>query len=107
MDAKARKRVETLIWQKTNKDFRGTFEGARTVLMLVPQQGTCLVTLAGMSEDDLLKLARSHGWGGCCPSCNPRPYPLGNAKAENPGICYVHGRQLRPLSDFTAAEVVA
>lgn len=41
------------MWKHTHRDFRGTLDGVRTVLHLVPARGTCIVTLASLTDEEL------------------------------------------------------
>lgn len=59
MTPKTRKKLEALVWKHTHEDFRGTLGDEKTVLTLRGGQGTCLVTLDGLTEVELLsKLPR-------------------------------------------------
>jgi hypothetical protein len=50
-----RKKLEALVWKHTHRDFKGrTPDGVRTVMQLVPGQGTCIVALAKLSDDELV-----------------------------------------------------
>lgn len=49
-----RKKLEALVWKHTSRDFRGKSpSGERTVLQLVPGQGTCIVLLSSLSDVEL------------------------------------------------------
>jgi hypothetical protein len=54
MDKATRKKLETLVWKSTHKDFRGSIDGTKNVLHLVPGKGTCLVGLKDLTDAELL-----------------------------------------------------
>lgn len=55
-DPKRRMRkLADLVYRYTHRDFKGRLEDdTRTILMLVPSKGTCLVNLDSLSEAELL-----------------------------------------------------
>lgn len=59
-EAKARKKLEALLWKHTHRDFRGKLDdGSKTVLMGTAQ-GTVSVCIAGMTDAEIIeKLPRS------------------------------------------------
>lgn len=59
MEGKTRKKLEALLWKHTSKDFRGTIDGVKNVLVLRGGLGTCLVNLTDLTDAELLdKLPR-------------------------------------------------
>jgi hypothetical protein len=54
-----RKELETLVWKKTHRDFRGTQvrKHGRRVLHFVSGQGTCLVPLSSLTDEELQQKA--------------------------------------------------
>jgi len=59
-EAKARKKLEALLWRHTHRDFRGKLDdGSKTVLMGTAQ-GTVLVCIARMTDAEITaKLPRA------------------------------------------------
>jgi hypothetical protein len=59
-EAKARKKLEALLWKHTHRDFRGKLDdGSKTVLMGTAQ-GTVSVCIARMTDAEIIaKLPRS------------------------------------------------
>lgn len=50
-----RKKLEALVWKHTHKDFKGKLpDGTKTVLFNSDKNGTCLVTLAGLTDEQLI-----------------------------------------------------
>jgi len=56
-----RAKLEALVWKHTHRDYKGTNKGGnRTILHSVTNVGTCVVTLASLSDAELLnKLPRA------------------------------------------------
>jgi chorismate mutase len=54
MEAKTRKKLEALLWKNTHKDFRGSIDGAKNVLINRGGEGTCLVPLDALTDEELL-----------------------------------------------------
>jgi hypothetical protein len=54
MEAKTRKKLESLLWKNTHKDFRGSIDGVKNVLVNRGSEGTCLVPLSALTEEELL-----------------------------------------------------
>jgi hypothetical protein len=48
-----RKEMIAWIWSKTHKDYKGGKGAERSILMLIPGQGTCLVYLEKMTTAEL------------------------------------------------------
>jgi hypothetical protein len=53
MESKARKNLENLLWKNTHRDFRGSIDGEKNVLVLRPE-GTCLVSISSLTDEELL-----------------------------------------------------
>lgn len=53
MEPKTRKKLESLLWKNTHKDFRGSIDGVKNVLLLTAQ-GTCLYPLSALTDEELL-----------------------------------------------------
>lgn len=51
----SRAQAESLIWRHTHRDFRGYAAGVRTVLVNREGQGTCLVSLDGLTDDEIAR----------------------------------------------------
>jgi len=51
---KRRKELERLVWKHTHRDFKGKYQGQKTVLTLGPK-GTTMVAISDLSDDELLK----------------------------------------------------
>lgn len=49
-----RARLEALVWTSTHRDYRGVSNGIRCVLHLVPNVGTCSVSLSSLTEAELI-----------------------------------------------------
>lgn len=43
-----------LIWRSTHRDFKGTIDGMKTIL--VYRNGTCLVALDDLTDEEIAKL---------------------------------------------------
>jgi hypothetical protein len=54
MEPKTRKKLESLLWKYTHKDFRGSIDGVKNVLVNRGREGTCLVPLSVLTDDELL-----------------------------------------------------
>lgn len=55
MPAITRKKLEALVWKHTHRDFKGTSaDGTRTVLHYLSNVGTCAVSLASLSDEELI-----------------------------------------------------
>jgi hypothetical protein len=54
MEAKTRKKLEALLWKNTHKDFRGSIDGEKNVLINRGGEGTCLVPLSALTDEELL-----------------------------------------------------
>jgi len=55
----SRKRLETLAWKVTPRDYRAKWEGARAVLVLGPR-GTTLKALTEFSQPELIRYLGKH-----------------------------------------------
>lgn len=60
MNPEQRKKLERAVWSKTHRDFRGMIDGVRTILVLRPD-GTTLVPMSGLTNDELADKARLKG----------------------------------------------
>ena len=47
-----RKKLESLVYKHTHKDFKGKIDGNRTILVGTPE-GTCLVFLSSLTDEQL------------------------------------------------------
>jgi hypothetical protein len=54
MEPKTRKKLEALLWKNTHKDFRGSIDGVKNVLVNRGAEGTCLVSLDALTDQELL-----------------------------------------------------
>jgi len=58
IEAPIRKKLEAALWRHTHKDFRGSIDGVKNILIL-RSAGTCLVSIKDLSDEELLnKLPR-------------------------------------------------